>query len=486
MSSREPLKVDRPSQRPDHSSLRRRIPSVHELVESLPLARWADRLPRQRIVETARMVLTRYREELASLESTDDALTLAQLAEQVAVELEASERPALRPVINATGIILHTGLGRAPLATSAAAALSAVAGRYANVEIELETGQRGQRVLAVRELLCKLTGAESAVVVNNNAAATLIVLATVAGTAGDQVKNVVVSRSELIEIGGSFRLPEIMKASGAGLREVGTTNKTRRTDYERAIDTNTAALMKIHPSNYRIVGFTESVSIGDLVELGHARGLAVIHDIGSGAMIDFERFGLHDEPVAADSVAAGADLVLFSGDKLLGGPQAGIILGRQAWVEKVEQNPWMRPLRVDKITLASLEATLRLHRDGNRVVRELPVLAMAGVARSELERRGHEVVVALRSIEHLTELQVTHTTAYLGGGAMPGQGVDSAAVRLRTASMSEDELARRLRTGDPAVIPRVQDGMVWLDLRTVLPDQDADLARAVRAACGVT
>lgn len=458
----------------------RSIPSVHELVESAELAK---RAPHPHVVEVVRQVLADYRAELTSQTSAVAPLTMQQLAGRVVHVLERRQRPVLRPVINATGIILHTGLGRAPLAACAAAALAEVATQYANVEIDLETGERSKRIVIVHDLLCRLTGAESAAVVNNNAAATLLVLATVADIHASQAQNVVVSRGELIEIGGSFRLPEIMKTSGAALRESGTTNKTHLHDYEQAIDERTAALMKVHPSNYRVQGFTKEVSIEELVKLGHARGLAVIHDIGSGAMFDFAEYGLHDEPLAAESIKAGADLVLFSGDKLLGGPQAGIIVGKREWVAKASNNPLMRALRVGKLTLAALEATLRLHLDRDRCSRELPILTMAAADASALAQRAETVAHALREIDTLVRVDVQTTTAYLGGGAMPTQGIDSAAVRMCHQSLSEENLARRLRNGQPAVMPRLHDAAVWLDMRTVLPEQDDALVQAVRAAC---
>lgn len=461
----------------------RQIPSVHELVESPHLADWRKSVPREWVVDAARKVLARYRDELSSNESSSLSPCIEKLACEISQQLKAENQTALRPVINATGIILHTGLGRSPLAGEVAAALSKVTDQYANVEFNLDAGERGRRTEAVSDLLCKLTGAESATVVNNNAAATLMVLAAVVTSPGGQPKNVIVSRGELIEIGGSFRLPQIMHVSGANLREVGTTNKTRCADYEQAIDDKTAALMKIHSSNYKIIGFTESVSIGELIELGQTRGIPIIDDIGSGAMFDFERFGLHKEPTAPQSIAAGADLVIFSGDKLLGGPQAGIILGKKKWIDRLSRHPLMRAVRVGKLTLAALEATLRLHRDPQRALREIPVLMMAGAGQVELKRRADQLAAALQSTATVKDVQVSQSTAYLGGGAFPAHEIMSMAVQIRSSTMSEAGLAKRLRKGKPAVVPRVQDGAVWLDLRTVLPSQDAELAAAVRVAC---
>lgn len=462
-------------------SPQRDLPSVHSLVESPTLDRWRQKVPRHQIVSAARSVLQCSRDLLASC-SQPTPLTNV-LAGQVAAVLEQSQKPNLYSVINATGIILHTGLGRSPLAESVADHMRILAGRYANVELDLDTGRRSHRSIAVRGLLTELTGAESAVVVNNNAAATMLVLSSVVGGEPNFPKHVLVSRGELIEIGDNFRLPEIMQVSGAVLREIGTTNKTRYSDYERAIDPDVAAIMKIHPSNYHIEGFTQSVPLVELVALGQQRKLPVIHDIGSGAMREFDTLGLHDEPTAPDSISSGADLVLFSGDKLLGGPQAGIIIGRHQWIEKIEKNPLMRSLRVDKLILSALEATLRIHRDPRRATRELPVLTMAKQTRDELRRRADVMVQSLRNLENLVTVCVEESTAYLGGGSLPGQGLDSVSVRIKSQSISESEMARRLRCGDPSVIGRVQAEAVWFDLRTVRPDEDELVVQAIRHAC---
>ena len=480
MTTQRPRKLDVPPTG-DNASPLRDLPSVHELVESPALAPWSGRVGRTWLVESARQVLEQVRGELANTKGAVPPLD--ELARRITVELERQQTPRLRSVINGTGIILHTGLGRSPLPESARAAVADVAGQYANVEIDLATGRRGRRSDVVADLLCKLTGAEAAAVVNNNAAATLITLAALAGPQSDRPRHVIVSRGELIEIGGSFRLPNIMATSGAVLREVGTTNKTHLRDYEQAIDIDTAALMKVHTSNYRVEGFTQSLAIGPLVELGRAHELPVIHDIGSGAMHDFAALGLEDEPVAAASVAAGADVVLFSGDKLLGGPQAGLIVGKSKWVAAIQRHPLMRAMRVDKLTLAALEATLHLHRDPQRAFRELPALAMAAAPLGDLRRRAEQISGALQSLVNVCDVQIQPATAYLGGGSMPTQGIDSVALRLNSVKVSETELARRLRDADPPVIPRVQDGAVWLDLRTVMPQQDQTLAAAISHAC---
>jgi L-seryl-tRNA(Ser) seleniumtransferase len=459
------------------SGLLRQLPAVNELVDCAALAESRNRFPRTVIVESARAVLADYRINLAGKGDTESVLTIDQFAAAVIERLCRVERPRLRPVINATGIILHTGLGRSPLAESAVEAVAAVARGYASLELNLESGERGKRTSIVRRLLAKLTGAESATVVNNNAAATMIVLATV-GTG----RSVIVSRGELIEIGGSFRLPDIMQASGASLREVGTTNKTRLSDYEDAIDGTTAGLMKVHTSNYRVVGFTESVALQELVALGRRRGLPVIDDIGSGALIDYAQFGFSGEPLASDSVRAGADLVLFSGDKLLGGPQAGIIVGSEQWIERIEKNPLMRAFRVDKMTLAALEATLRLYRDSDAALKQLPILVMLHTSVLDLRNRAERLAKRLRETPQVTEATIASDFAYLGGGSIPTQGLETVVVRVRFKGLSESDVTKRLRLGEPAVIARVQEGHVVFDMRTVFPSQESALFDAIAAA----
>ena len=450
------------------------IPSVNEVVDSPALSDWSQRLPRGVMVQAARAVLEAYRSRLAAgvPDGTPDAQRFAQ---EVCRILDTAERPHTRPVINATGIILHTNLGRAPLAEEAVEALVSAARRYVGLELDLESGRRGRRGADVRKLLCGITGAESAAVVNNNAAATLITLATVAVG-----RRIIVSRGELIEIGGSFRLPEIMAASGGILHEVGTTNKTRLSDYETAIDESTAALLKVHTSNSRIEGFTESVPIAALADLGHRRDLAVIDDIGSGALVADGRYALGGEPNAAASLEH-ADLVLFSGDKLLGGPQAGIILGTGSWIERIEANPLYRAVRVDKLTLAALAATLRLHRDEQLARRRIPILAMANTSIAQLTARAEHIAQQLEALEAL-EVRISRERAYLGGGSLPLNALESVALSIRAESLTDHQLADRLRRAAPPVMARARDGRVLLDLRTVFEDQDAELAAAIRSA----
>jgi L-seryl-tRNA(Ser) seleniumtransferase len=399
-----------------------------------------------------------------------------RIAEQVVARLTAEVQPTLRPVINATGIVLHTNLGRSPLHDQAARAAYEAARGYLNLELDLATGRRSSRQNAVRAGLRALTGAESATVVNNCAAATVIVLRALA--AG---REVIVSRGQLIEIGGSFRIPEIMAVSGATLREVGTTNITRLADYERAVGPNTAALMRVHTSNYRIRGFTESVELAELVRLGHQHNLWVIDDAGSGQALDLTPFGLPGEPLVSAGIAAGADLVLFSGDKLLGGPQAGIIAGRAALIHTIEQDPLMRAFRLDKMTLAALDATLRLYRDPEWARREIPTLRMLTVPLAELRQRSEAFAARLRTVPGLT-VGVREDVAYVGGGSLPDIAVPTVVLAVAATRLSEGELAARLRTGSPAVVGRVQEGTLLLDLRCVFERDETALLEALRQA----
>jgi L-seryl-tRNA(Ser) seleniumtransferase len=396
------------------------------------------------------------------------------IAQRAGLRLTRSMRPKLRGVINATGIVLHTNLGRAPMATDAAKAAFEAAGGYLNLELDLEDGKRSSRQDAIREWVNRLIGSESATVVNNNAAATVIALRSLC--AGCEV---VVSRGQLIEIGGSFRIPDIMAVSGAILREVGTTNITRASDYENAIGPNTAALMQIHTSNYRVAGFTKSVSTEELVTLGRKHGVKVIDDIGSGALIDFARFGFEGEPLAKDSIAVGADLVLFSGDKLLGGPQAGILAGRKEWIAKIEKDPLMRAFRCDKMTLAALEATLRIYLNEDAAMREVPVLRLLGASQAELRRRADSLAYHLRMLPSLASVEIAEDVAYVGGGSLPDQKMKTWVVELSAREVGDDEFARRLRAGTPAVMGRLRDGKLVLDVRTIFPHQEDALVSAI-------
>ena len=455
----------------------RRLPAVNDILDAPPIQALSATHAHDTIVSAIRKELDDLRRRLGGGEEMDGPIDAASVACRVAARLEHEMQPKLRGVINVTGIVLHTNLGRSPVAEEAAKAAYEAARGYLNLELDLDSGKRSSRQIAIREWLCRLTGAESATAVNNNAAATVIVLRTVA-----MGKEIIISRGQLIEIGGSFRIPDIMAVSGAILREVGTTNITRLSDYERAIGPNTGALLQVHSSNYRISGFTKSVPLTELVALGKKHGLPVIDDIGSGALLDFARFGFQGEPMARASIAAGADLVLFSGDKLLGGSQAGIIAGSKEWIQKIEKDPLMRAFRLDKMTLAALEATLRLYLHEERALREVPVLRMLGTPLMELHQRAEKLAEELREIEGLTSVTTAEDVAYVGGGSLPDQSMKSWVVEIEANTISDAELARRLRLGTPAVMARLRDGKLVLDIRTIFEHQERPLIEAVRIA----
>jgi L-seryl-tRNA(Ser) seleniumtransferase len=454
----------------------RNLPAVNDVLAAPALVELADQHGREQIVAVIRAELGELRKRLAQGEAVDGQVSAEFVAGRVANRLGRELRAKLVPVINATGIVLHTNLGRAPIAEEAACAAQEAAHGYLNLELSLDSGKRSSRQVAIREWVCRLSGAESATAVNNNAAATVIVLrALCAG------KEAIVSRGQLIEIGGSFRIPDIMGVSGAVLREVGTTNITRLSDYEKAIGPATGALMQIHTSNYRVSGFTKSVPLADLVALGKKHNLPVFDDVGSGALLDFGRFGFAGEPVVSASIAAGADVVLFSGDKLLGGPQAGIIAGRKELIQKIEKDPLMRAFRLDKMTLAALEATLRLYLNEDRALREVPVLRMLGAPLAELRQRSEALAERLRAVPGVVGARACEDVAYVGGGSLPDQGMKTWVVEVE-AAIGDAELAKRLRTGAPAVMGRVRDGKVVLDVRTVFAHQEGPLVEAVCAA----
>jgi L-seryl-tRNA(Ser) seleniumtransferase len=351
------------------------------------------------------------------------------------------------------------------------------AGRYLNLELDLDTGKRSSRQKPIRERLTQLLGCDSATVVNNCAAATVITLRALAAN-----REVIVSRGQLVEIGGSFRIPEIMEVSGAKLREVGTTNITRIGDYERAITPQTALLMRIHTSNYRITGFAETPSREELVALGRKDQIPVIDDVGSGSLIDLSPWGLDGEPLVRRSLAEGADLVLFSGDKLLGGPQAGIICGKANLIERIEKDPLMRAFRLDKMTLAALEATLQLYTDSERCLEQIPILKMIATPVEQLRPRCQRLAARFQTLPELEAVTIREATSYVGGGSLPDQAIPTLVVAIRSRSISESELATRLRLQRPAVLARTQEGQLWLDFRTVFEDQEEAIFEAVRRA----
>jgi L-seryl-tRNA(Ser) seleniumtransferase len=444
-----------------------KLPAVHVLADAA--AALGD-VPRWALVEAARRAIAERRKQLAS----DPAAAPEIAATAVATAARALVQPHVRRVINATGVVLHTNLGRAPLSAAARAAIDEVSRSYSNLEYDLAKGERGSRHDHLRELLQQLTGAEDAIVVNNNAAATVLGLAALATD-----REIIVSRGELIEIGGSFRLPEILKLSRGVLVEVGTTNKTHVRDYESAITERTGLLLKVHRSNFAIVGFTSEVSAEQLVAIGRAKNVKTMIDLGSGAIIDRETqraWGLPDEPTVAETVATGADLVTFSGDKLLGGPQAGIAVGTKAAIAAAKSHPLMRALRPDKMTIAALAATLASYRD--RAFADIPAARMMGATGDALETTARALRDSIGTVGGLT-IGVEPCTSTVGGGAMPTAELPSFAVTV--TGKPADALDRALRAAPVPVISRIADGKLWLDVRTIAADEIAVVAAAVRA-----
>ncbi len=442
-----------------------RLPAVHVLADAAAAQTSA---PRWAVVEAARRAIAERRAQIlagASAESSVDAGSVASAAAQLA-------RPALRNVINATGVVLHTNLGRAPLAAAARAAIDDVARGYSNLEYDLVAGERGSRHDHLRGLVCELTGAEDALVVNNNAAATVLGLAALATD-----REIIVSRGELIEIGGSFRLPEILKLSRGVMVEVGTTNKTHANDYTSAITPATGLLLKVHRSNFAVVGFTSEVAPEQLVAIGKPRGIPTMIDLGSGALIDRatqQAWGLPDEPTVAQTVATGVDLVTFSGDKLLGGPQAGLAVGTKAAIAAAKAHPLMRALRPDKLTLAGLAATLALYKRG--ALDAIPTTRMLGATADALRTVAGKLAAAIGTVSGLA-IAVEPSTATVGGGAMPTAQLESWAVTL--SGIGADQLDRDLRAH--AIVGRIEDGRLWLDVRTIGPDEHEAVVAAVRS-----
>jgi L-seryl-tRNA(Ser) seleniumtransferase len=448
----------------------RDIPAVNDLL-SLPAVRELEERAGHAIVrEAVRSVLDAHRVRVSAGEESD--LGQETLEAEVQAKVESELNPSLRRVINATGVVLHTNLGRAPLARQAVESVAEVAARYSNLEYDLEAGERGQRDAHTDRLLAKLVGAEAVLVVNNNAAAVFVALNTLAD--GGEV---LVSRGELIEIGGSFRIPEICAKSGALLREVGTTNRTRLSDYAAAIGDRTRVLLRVHPSNFRIVGFTERPDLAALVELAHRHSLAVIEDLGSGCLVDLAPFGLQDEPPAGASLRSGVDVATFSGDKLLGGPQAGILAGRTESLARIRKNPLFRALRVDKLTIAALEATARLYLRGD--LEAIPVLRILRAQASDVAAAAARLKGHLSKISNFAvELEPGESVA--GGGSSPGHGLPTTLVTVVHSRASAEEVAAGLRQHRPPVIARVERGRVLLDPRTLLgEDEEHEIAQAL-------
>jgi len=455
----------------------RNLPSVDQLLNHPKLQKMVAQVSHSAVVQKVRTVLDGVRETVTTATGEAHIPTPQEIVETVAGWMRKEETQKVQVVVNATGVLLHTGLGRAPLAKVACDRVAALGQRYASVELNLNDGTRGSRTAALQALLCELTGAEAATVVNNNAAATMLTLGALAGG-----RDVIVSRGQLVEIGGSYRLPEVMTVAGCRLKEVGTTNKTRIEDYALACGPDTGALLRVHPSNYVIYGFTEEASLKSLVQLAQEKSVAMIDDIGSGALLDFSRLGLAGEPQVKQSVAAGATVTLFSGDKLLGGPQCGIIVGKRDAIKTIAKHPMMRAVRIDKMTMAALQATLELYRDEAQAMEAIPLLRLLHTDVANLKLRAGRIAEQLRDHPQLASVQVVETQATMGGGSLPTQQWPSIAVALTGKTMTVDQLCAAYRNAAIPVVGRVSDNQFLLDLKTVQPIEDRLLVEALSPA----
>lgn len=450
----------------------RKIPAVTIILQEPRMNKLIDEYTHFQVVEAIGKVTQQLRQQIleqpAQAELDQPDMSVSSVINRVEELLTKEASPKLKSVINATGVVLHTNLGRAILSPRAVEAVSKVAAGYSNLELNLETGKRGSRYEHVEEIICRLTGSEAAMVVNNNAAAVLLVLSTIA-----KGKEVVVSRGQLVEIGGSFRIPEVMRQSGATLVEVGATNKTHLRDYAGAIGEDTAALLKVHTSNYRIIGFTQEVHLSEMVNLAQQYDLPVIDDLGSGVLINFEKYGLPAEPTVQDSIAAGADIVTCSGDKLLGGPQAGIIAGKAKYIEKIKKNQLTRALRVDKMTLAALEATLRLYLDENQALQEIPTLRMLTLKPEDIAERARKLTDLINDqLCQWYQAQVEDGMSQVGGGSLPEEELPTKLVVLKPLQGTVAQLEQTLRQAPQPILARIYRDRLCIDCRTVLPAED--------------
>jgi L-seryl-tRNA(Ser) seleniumtransferase len=463
----------------DKKDLLRNLPKVDEILNNEDIQRLLNEYPRITVVDSIRRFIDMYRKEI--IEADVEDLTKLQinfkdLVNKVILDVEEKNKMSLRRVINATGVILHTNLGRAIISDKVKDKLLEAACNYSTLEFDLSNGRRGSRYAHVEDIICKLTGAEAALVVNNNAAAVLLVLNTVA-----KGKEVIVSRGQLVEIGGSFRVPEVMAQSGAKLVEVGATNKTHLYDYENNINEETSAILKVHTSNYKILGFSDEVDIEDLVGLAQKYDLPVIEDIGSGTLVDFSKYGLTKEPTVTESIQKGADIVTFSGDKLLGGPQAGIIIGKKKYIDKMKKNQLTRAIRIDKLTLATLEATLRLYLQEDKAIEEIPTLKMLIMDINEIERKADILFNKIKNASKKIEIQKEKGYSQVGGGSMPLEELPTILITLTSKELSVNTLEEKLRSNSIPIITRISNDKIMLDVRTIREDEFDIISNAIES-----
>jgi L-seryl-tRNA(Ser) seleniumtransferase len=464
---------------PDQQNLLRQIPAVDQMLLRPAVASWVACTSREFVVLEIQKLLQDIRNYIRSGDS-GEAIDMSPEALELRLDknIQRRLRPNLRTVINATGVVLHTNLGRAPLSAAAQESLSAFSANYTNLEYEIDTGQRSHRDKLIEPLLKEVLGCEAATVANNNAAAVFLILNTLA-----LGKEVIVSRGELVEIGGSFRIPDILVRSGAALREVGTTNKTRIQDYEAAIGPNTALLLRVHPSNYRMLGFTEKPELHDLIRLSRSAQIPLVEDIGSGCLLDLKSYGIPDEPLVQESLSAGVDLICFSGDKLMGGPQAGIIAGRKHLVEPIRKNPLMRTYRVEKLIYGALEATIRSY-ISNRAEFEIPVVRMIAMTLRELNPRARRFARKLRTVlPDGIRVQVVEGNSVVGGGSCPECRLPTALIALESERFRPNLIESRLRSLETPIVLRLEEDKALIDLRTVFPAQETALLKGIQAVC---
>lgn len=454
-------------------NLLRKLPAVDNILETVKKHHDYANVPKSVLVNSIRKAIEDVRiDTLEGLRNTDEnrqteAGMTDQVIKKVRKNIAEAMTPNLRRMVNAAGVVVHTNLGRSILPKDAIDHMINIASSYSNLEFDIQKGTRGVRYSSVDDILCEISGAESSLVVNNNAAAVLLCLNAVSNG-----RSVIVSRGELVEIGGSFRIPDVMVKSGGILKEVGTTNRTHIRDYENAIDDETGLILKVHTSNYNIVGFTSNVALTELVELGNKHSVPVMEDLGSGTFIDFSRYGMKKEPTVQDSVKAGADIVTFSGDKLLGGPQAGVIVGKKRIIDKIKKNPLTRALRIDKLTLAALEATLRLYRDPEEAIKIIPTLKMLSEPLPAIDARAKRLCAMLKALNETgLTISIRNITSRAGGGALPMMDLPSMCVGIEVNGMSANEIESRMRVSNWPVIGRIEDDMFVMDLRTVAEDE---------------
>ncbi|MCC5911556.1 MAG: L-seryl-tRNA(Sec) selenium transferase [Clostridiaceae bacterium] len=453
------------------------LPSVDEFLNNSLIKNLMKEVPRKVVIENIRHCIQNHRTKILTMKEKQVESYVIEhelLIQEIIKKSKSFLEMNLKEVINATGVVLHTNLGRALLSDSIKEEIWSVASGYSNLELNIHTGKRGSRYSHVVDIIKFLTGAEDALVVNNNAAAVMLVLSTVA-----KDKEIIVSRGQLVEIGGSFRVPDVMEQSGAKLVDVGTTNKTHLWDYEEAIGENTAALLKVHTSNYKILGFTEEVDLKDLINVGKRNNIPVIEDLGSGVLIDFKKYGLIHEPTVQESVALGTDIVTFSGDKLLGGPQAGIIVGNKEWIDKMKKNPLTRAFRIDKLTMAALEATLKLYLDEDEMINKIPTLRMLTETLESIEERAKELYNLLLDANIDINCKIKDDFSQVGGGSLPLEKLPTKVIAIQAKCMSAAKLEQKLRYNRVPIIARIQDEQLILDLRTIKNQQFNEIKEAL-------